>query len=99
MDDMPASGAVDEKGQREDEGDGGEYADQDIHVRDGRHASDSGEDDDEGGNDVDSGGGISRDHGGKHHSQDVAAADELIAGDGGVGEEHRDDAEHAGELV
>ena len=31
--------------------------------------------------------------------QDVAAADELIAGDRGVGEEHGDDAEHAGGLV
>ena len=36
---------------------------------------------------------------GKDEVQDVSAADELIAGDGGVGEEDGDDAEHAGGLV
>ncbi len=36
---------------------------------------------------------------GKDEVEDVAAADELVAGDGGVGEEDGDDAEDAGGLV
>ena len=39
------------------------------------------------------------DGGGEDEVQDVSAADELVAGDGGVGEEDGEDAEDAGGLV
>ena len=39
------------------------------------------------------------DGGGEDEVEDVSAADELVAGDGGVGEEDGDDAEDAGGLV
>src|ERR1039458_1013492 len=93
----PSAEAVDEDGQRETEGEGGEQADDDVHVGDRRHAGDGGEEDDEGGDEVaavDGG-----DGGGGDEVEDVSAADELVAGDGGVGEEDGDDAEDAGGLV
>ena len=43
---------VDEDGEREAEGEGGEQADGDVHVGDRGHAGDGGEEDDEGGDDV-----------------------------------------------
>ena len=42
---------------------------------------------------------VGADDGGEDEVENVAAADELVAGDGGVGEEDGDDAEDAGGLV
>jgi hypothetical protein len=97
VDGGPSACVVDEDGQSDDEREGGEEAYGDVHVGDRGHASDGGEDDDEGGDDVFAE--ICGDGVGEDEVEDVAAADELVAGDGGVGEEDGDDAEDAGGLV
>ncbi len=97
VDDGPAAGSVGDDGQGEEHGEGGEEADGDVHVGDGGHAGYRCENNDEGGDDVFAE--VCGDQVGEDEVEDVAAADELVAGDGGVAEEDGDDAEDAGGLV
>ncbi len=97
VDGGPASGMVDQDRQREQHGDGGEQTDDHIHIGDRGHAGNRREDDDEGGDDVAAQ--LGGDEGGEDEVEDVAAAEKLITGDGGVGEEDGDDAEHTRGLV
>ena len=92
----PTTGNVREDGERNNERDGSEHADGKVHVGDRTHAGDSGEDDDEGGDDLLA---MARRDRGEDQVEDIAAADELIAGNGGVREKNSNDAENAGGLV
>ncbi len=97
MDGGPSAGLVNEDGKSDDQGGGGEEAYGHVHVGDGGHTGDGGEDDDEGGDDVFAE--VCADGVGEDEVEDVAAADELVAGDGSVGKEDGDDAEDAGSLT
>ncbi len=97
VDGRPSAGSVDEDGESEAHGDRGEEADEEVHVGNRRHAGDGGEDDNEGGEDVTAHDG--RDGVREDKVEDVSTADELVACDGGVGEQDRDHAEDAGGLV
>src|SRR5258708_416740 len=85
-----------EDGERDDKRNGGKQADRKIHIGDRAHAGDSGEDDHEGSDDLLT---VARGDRRKDQVQDVAAADELVTGDSGVGEEYGNDAEDARSLV
>src|SRR5579871_2272020 len=93
----PSSGTVDKDGKSETHGHGGEQADEEVHVGHGGHARNGCEDDNEGGEDVATHDGV--DDIREDEVEDVAAANKLVARDGGVGEQDRNDAEDAGGLV
>ncbi len=71
--------------------------DEEVHVRDRRHPGDGGEDDNEACDQVAAQDGS--DEVGEDEVQDVAAADELVAGDCGIGQDDGHDAEDAGGLA
>ena len=74
---------MDEDRESEAGGKGGEQADGEVGIGDRGHAGDGGEEDDEGGDEEAA---LEWRRGaGKMRWKDVAAADELVAGDGGVG--------------
>ena len=93
----PATSLVHEDGECDTHGKSGEQADGDVHIGDGGHAGNGSKEDDKGSDDVSSK--LSGDEGGEDEVEDVAAADELVAGDGSVGEENGDDPQDAGSLV
>jgi hypothetical protein len=87
---------VRENRQRDQKRDCGEQADGEIHISDRAHAGNGGEDNDEGRDDLLA---VTRGDRGEDEVEDIAATDELVAGNRGVGEEDSDDAEDAGSLV
>src|SRR5260370_42085932 len=97
MDVRPSTGLVSKDRQRCQQRDGREQTDGDVHIGDRAHAGDSSKDDDEAGEKISAvfGG----DDGGEDEVKNVAAADELVACDGSVGEEDGDDAQDAGDLA
>ncbi len=97
VDGGPASGTVGEDGQGDEQGEGGKKSNGYIHIGYGGHAGYRGEDDDEGGDDVFAE--VGCDEVGEDEVEDVAAADELVAGYRGAGKEDSDDSEDAGGLV
>jgi hypothetical protein len=93
----PTAGLGQQHGRGYNADDGDQRADGHIHIGDGRHAGHGRGDNDEDGDDP--GALLRRQSVGKDEVQHIAAALELIAGDGHVGEEDGDGAEHAGGLV
>ena len=93
----PTTGHVREDGERNNERNGSKHADGKVHVGDRTHAGDSGEDNDKGSNDLLAK--VGADDRGEDEVENVAAADELITGNGGVSEKNGDHAEDAGRLV
>jgi len=83
--------------QSDDQRDRREQTDGNVHVGDRRHSGDRGKDDDKGRDDV-----LAEHRGNELREdqvQDIAAAYELVAGDGRIGEQDRDDTKDAGGLV
>ena len=93
----PSTGVVQKYGERKAHGNNGKDADNYVHVCDGGHSGDGGEENDERRDDVFAQ--VSGDHGRENEVQDVAAAGELIAGNGSEGEQNGDDSQYASGLV
>ena len=93
----PSTRLVGEYRRRNQQSNGGEQADGDVHIRDRAHTRDGSEENDEAGEEIFAE--IRADDGGEDEVENVAAADELVTGDGGVGEEDGNHAEDASGLV
>ncbi len=93
----PSTGLVSEDRKRYQQSGRREQTNGDVHVSNRAHAGDGSEDDNEAGEQISAiFGGYDR---GEDEVENVAAANELIARDGSVGEENGDDAEDAGDLA